>query len=387
MKQRKICIVTGTRAEYGLLYGIAKKLKSDKRSKLQIIATGMHLSHEFGSTYKEIEKDFIIDKKIEILLSSDTPVGIAKSMGLAQISFAECYEELKPDLLVVLGDRFEILSAVSAASVAKIPVAHIHGGELTFGSFDDAFRHSITKMSHIHFTSTESYKKRVIQLGESPKNVYNVGALGVENISTIQLLSKEEFEHSINFKLNKKNLLVAFHPATLENDKKQQGFKELLSVLKKLQNTNIIFTKANADTNGRLINQMIDEFTANNRSNCIAFDSLGQKRFLSAMQFIDAVIGNSSSGILEAPSFKIGTINIGSRQKGRIQAESVINCKANKNSIFNAIETLYSRKFQSKLKDIISPYEAKNTSSRIKDILICSDLNDILHKQFFDIRD
>jgi GDP/UDP-N,N'-diacetylbacillosamine 2-epimerase (hydrolysing) len=306
--KRKICVVTGTRAEYGLLYWLMKEIESNKDLELQLIITGMHLSPEFGLTYKEIEKEFKIDKKIEMLLSSDTPVGISKSMGLAQISFAEAYDELKPDIVVVLGDRYEIFSAVSAALVSRIPIAHIHGGEITEGAIDEAFRHSITKMSHIHFTATEEYRKRVIQLGENPDRVYNVGAMGIENIRRIKLLSKEEFEKSINFKLNEKNILVTFHPVTLENNTAENQFSELLEAIDKLKNTNIIFTKANSDTDGRIINKMIDEYVLKNRHKAIAFTSLGQLRYLSAMQYVDAVVGNSSSGIVEDPSFKIGTV-------------------------------------------------------------------------------
>jgi GDP/UDP-N,N'-diacetylbacillosamine 2-epimerase (hydrolysing) len=321
---KKICVVTGTRAEYGLLYWLMKEIEADKDLELQLIVTGMHLSPEFGLTYKEIEKEFKINKKIEMLLSSDTSIGISKSMGLAQISFAEAYEELKPDLVIVLGDRYEIFSATSAAMIGKIPVAHLHGGETTEGAFDESIRHSITKMSHLHFTATDEYKNRVIQLGEHPNRVFNVGGMGIENIKKLKLLTRDEFEKSIEFKLNKKNILVTFHPVTLENSTAKEQFQELLDVIDELKDTNIIFTKANSDTDGRVINQMIDEYVAKNFHKSIGFSSLGQLRYLSALQFVDAMVGNSSSGLTEAPSFRIGTINIGDRQKGRIKAESVI---------------------------------------------------------------
>jgi len=291
MSKRKICIVTGTRAEYGLLYWLIKEIGADKDLELKIIATGMHLSPEFGLTYKEIEKEFKIDKKIEILLSSDTAVGVSKSMGLAQISFAEAYVELKPDIVVVLGDRFEIFSAASSALVSRIPIAHIHGGERTEGAFDEAFRHSITKMSHLHFTATDEYKKRVIQLGEEPNRVFNIGAMGIENIKRLKLLGKKEFEKAIKFKLNKKNILVTFHPATLEKSSAKEQFQNLLDAIDELKDTNIIFTKANADTDGRIINQMIDKYVSENYNKSIAFNSMGQLRFLSALQFVDAIVG------------------------------------------------------------------------------------------------
>ena len=383
----KVCVITGTRAEYGLLYWLMKEIQNDKDLELQVIATGMHLSPEFGLTYKEIEKEFEINKKIEILLSSDTPVGISKSMGLAQISFAEAFDDLKPDIVIVLGDRFEIFAAASAALVSRIPIAHIHGGEVTEGAVDEAFRHSITKMSHLHFTSTEEYRKRVIQLGEEPNRVFNVGAMGIENIKRLKLLSKEEFEKSINFKLNKKNILVTFHPVTLENATAKEQFSELLSAIDELDDTNIIFTKANADTDGRIINKMIDEYVAKNKNKAIAFTSLGQLRYLSALQFVDAVVGNSSSGILEAPSFKIGTINIGDRQKGRIKAKSVIDCEPKKESIQKAFAKLYSSEFQDMLKNVKNPYEQDGfPSKKIIKILKNTDVKNLIKKRFYDIK-
>jgi GDP/UDP-N,N'-diacetylbacillosamine 2-epimerase (hydrolysing) len=383
--KRKICVVTGTRAEYGLLYWLMKEIEADKDLELQLIVTGMHLSPEFGLTYKEIEKEFKIDKKIEMLLSSDTPIGISKSMGLAQISFAEAYAELKPDIVIVLGDRYEILSAVSAALISRIPIAHLNGGELTEGVIDDSIRHAITKMSHIHFTAIEEYRKRVIQLGERPIRVFNVGEAGLDNIKRLKLLSKEEFEKSINFKLNKKNILVTFHPVTLENNTAGEQVRELLNAIDELKDTNIIFTKANSDTDGRIINKMIDEYVLKNKHKAIAFTSLGQLRYLSAMQYVDAVVGNSSSGIVEAPSFKIGTINIGDRQKGRIRAESVINCEPRKDSVLKAFEKLYSKEFQEKLKNVKNPYGDGNSSKKIKEILKSINLYNILKKSFYDI--
>jgi len=379
----KICVITGTRAEYGLLYWLLKEIQNNSDLELQLIVTGMHLSSEFGLTYKEIEKEFKISKKIEILLSSDTPISISKSIGLAQISYAEAFDELKPDTLVVLGDRYEILPAATAALISRIPICHLYGGELTEGVIDDAIRHAITKMSHLHFTSTEIYKKRVIQLGENPEHVFNVGGIGIDNIKKLQLLSKEEFEYSINFKLSKKNLLVTFHPVTLEENSSKKQFEELLISLSKLKETNIIFTKANSDTDGRIINQMIDEYVSQNK-NTIVFTSLGQLRYLSALQFVDAVVGNSSSGIMEVPSFKIPTINIGDRQKGRIKAESIIDCMPNNLAITLALEKIYSSDFKNKLININNPFGEGGASKRIIKLIKEKYRKDLLNKQFYD---
>jgi len=382
MSIKKVCFITGTRAESGLLFWVMKGIQNDPFFKFQLIVTGMHLSPEFGMTYKEIETDFIIDKKIEILLSSDTPIGISKSMGLAQISFAEAYEELKPDLIVVLGDRFEIFSAVSAAMIARVPVAHIDGGETTEGAFDEAIRHSISKMSHLHFTSAEKYRQRVIQLGEQPERVYNVGALGIENIKKLKLLTKHEFEKSINFKLNKKNILVTFHPVTLEDLTSKIQFQELLNTIDGLEKTHIIFTKANSDTSGRVINQMIDDYVTKNRHKSICFVSMGQLRYLSAMQYVDAVVGNSSSGIVEAPSFNTPTVNIGDRQKGRIMGVSIFSCQPRSCDINLAIHKAL--KFDKSIK-YKSPYGDGKTSQKILDVLKKIE-NISIKKIFFDIK-
>ena len=385
MIKRKVCIVTGTRAEYGLLFWLMKEIEADSQLHLQVIATGMHLSSEFGLTYKEIEKDFKIDKKIEMLMSSDSTLGISKSMGLAQISFAEAYDELRPDIIVVLGDRYEIFSAISAAMVSRVPVAHLHGGEATEGIIDEPIRHSITKMSQLHFTATEEYKNRVIQLGEHPSRVFNVGGMGIENIKRLHLLNKDEFEKSVDMKLNKKNILVTFHPVTFENSTAKVQLQELLSAIDELKETNIIFTKANSDTDGRIINKIIDDYAAKNDSKARAFDSLGQLRYLSALQYIDAVVGNSSSGLIEAPSFNIGTINIGDRQKGRIKAKSIIDCLPDRKSITEAFEKLYKKEFQSEIKTIKNPYGDGCASKPIIEVLKTVNLENILKKEFFNI--
>lgn len=389
LNRRKICVVTGTRAEYGLLYWVLKGIQSDPELELQLVVTGMHLSPEFGLTYQQIEKDgFVIDKKVELLLSSDTSTSISKSMGLGLISFAEAFAELKPDIVLVLGDRFEIFSAVSSAMVQRIPVAHCHGGEATEGSIDEPIRHSITKMSHIHFTSTEEYRNRVIQLGEQPSHVFNTGALGIENINKLDLLDLEQFEKSIDFKIASGDLklLVTFHPVTLETDSAASQTSELLNALNTCKNARIIFTKANADTDGRIINQLIDDYVKLHPEQAIAFTSLGQLRYLSALKHVDLVIGNSSSGILEAPSFKKATINIGDRQLGRTQAESIINCDARKEAIGQAIDKAVSAEFRLKLTGVVNPYGSGNPSGEIISVLKSVDLSNILKKKFYNIK-
>lgn len=366
----KICFVTGTRAEYGLLSPLIKQIEADDNLVSQIIATGAHLSPEFGKTYRFIEDDGIkIDEKIEILLSSDSSVGISKTMGLALISLSEAYQRLNPDLIVLLGDRYETFVAAAAASIAKIPIAHLHGGETTEGAFDEAFRHAITKMSHVHFTSTEEYRKRVIQLGEQPESVYTVGAIGIDNIKQQSLMSKSELEYSLNFKFNENLILVTFHPVTLEDETSKKQFKALLDSLDGINNISIIFTKANADSDGRIINQLIDEYVKNNSEKSTAYSSMGQIRYLSAMQYASLVVGNSSSGIIEAPSFNVPTINIGDRQKGRIQAESVINCESETSSIKEAISTALTSEFRQRIANMKNPYGEGNTSLKILNLL------------------
>ena len=335
---RKICVITGTRAEYGLLRWVIQGIQDDPELNLQIIATGMHLSPEFGLTYQAIQQDgFHINRKVEMLTSSDTSVGIAKSIGLGLIGFADALNDLNPDLILVLGDRFEIFSAVSAALVARIPVAHLHGGEATQGAFDEALRHAITKMSHLHFVAAENYRQRVIQLGELPERVFLVGGLGIDNIKRIQLLDRIELESSLNFKLGHKNLLITFHPATLENGTAADQMAELLAALADLEDTRLIFTMPNADTDGRVMIKMINQFVEQ-RPNAFSYSSLGQLRYLSCVSHVDAVVGNSSSGLTEVPSFKKATVNIGERQLGRLQAKSIINCEPKRESIVTASE-------------------------------------------------
>jgi len=306
---KKICVITGTRAEYGLLYWTLKQIQDSKDLDLQLCVTGMHLAPEFGLTYQQIEKDgFFINEKIEILLSSDTSVGVSKSIGLGVIGFSEAFQRLKPDVILMLGDRFEIFSAAAAAMVCKIPIAHCHGGEATEGLIDESIRHSVTKMAQLHFTSTEEYRNRVIQLGEQPDRVFNVGALGIESINRLKLMDRTATEDSINFKFAEKNILVTFHPVTLEDATSEDQFRELLEALDSLENTNIIFTKPNADTDGRVIVNLIDQYVANNPNKSIAFISLGQLRYLSLLQFVNMVVGNSSSGLIEEVPLIIPTV-------------------------------------------------------------------------------
>ena len=382
---RKICVITGTRAEYGLLRWVMQGIKDDPDLTLQVIATGMHLSPEFGLTYREIEKDgFQIDRKVEMLTSSDTSVGIAKSMGLGLIGFADALNELKPNLIVVLGDRFEIFAAVSAALVARIPVAHLHGGETTEGAFDEALRHSITKMSHLHFVAAEPYRQRVIQLGEQPDRVFLVGGLGIDNIKRLKLLERAELEAALDLKLSSRNLLITFHPVTLETSTAADQMAELLAALAELKNTLLIFTLPNADTDGRILIQMVDQFVAMH-PNSRAYTSLGQLRYLSCIAHVDGVVGNSSSGLGEAPALKKGTVNIGDRQRGRLQANSVINCEPTRQSVEAALVKLYSADFQASLSGVINPYGEGGASEKVVKVIKRFEIDGIVKKSFYDL--
>jgi len=387
--KKKVCIVTGTRAEYGLFYPLLKRLKSANEFEIRIIATGMHLSPEFGHTYKEIEGDgFPVDEKVEMLLSSDTETGISKSIGIGIISFAEVFGRSKPDLLIVLGDRFETFAAAVAAFIARIPVAHLHGGEVTDGVIDDSLRHSITKMAYLHFTSAEKYRQRVIQLGESPDRVFNVGALGIDAIRQTELLLKPELEERLNFQFGKKTALVTYHPVTLENATSEAQFRELLKALEEFDDLKIIFTHPNADTDGRVIIRLIDEYVTRNPERARSFPSLGTLKYLSTMKYVDLVAGNSSSGIIEAPSFQKPAVNIGDRQKGRIKAESIIDCMPVHDDIAAAIKKALSADFRETCMDVTNPYGDGNAAARIVDILKYELLNEItLKKGFFDLNE
>ncbi len=383
---RKIAIITGTRAEFGLLSPLIDEIQDDLEMQLQLIVTAMHLSPEFGYTVDEIEKKgYKIDKKVECLLSSDSAAGVTKSIGLAMIGFADALNELSPDLVIILGDRTEMLAAATTAMVANMPIAHIHGGETTEGAYDESIRHAITKMSLLHFASTEIYRKRIIQLGEHPARVFNVGAIGLDSIKNLELLNKEDFEKSIDFQLGKKNILITFHPVTLENQSARGQFQAILDFLNSLNDTHLIFTHANSDKNGRVINQMIEEFVKENKKRSIAFKSLGQLRYLSALKHMDLVLGNSSSGILEVPSFNIPTINIGDRQKGRIFSESVIQTEPNSSDLAQAFAKATNPVYLEKIKNQKQLYGSGNAAEKIMSVLRLKKDND-LKKIFHDIQ-
>lgn len=384
---RTICIVTATRAEYGLMKCLIEDIYNDTELKLQLIVTGSHLSPEFGYTIQKIEEDnFPISKKIEILLSSDSPIGVSKSMGLAQISFAEAFDELKPDIVLVLGDRYELLPIVSSANIARIPVAHLNGGEITEGAIDEIIRHSVTKLSQIHFTAIDEYAKRVVQMGEQPETVFNVGEVGLDNFKRVSFLTKDEFEHSIGRSLKEKNILITYHPeTTISVEDNINNFRQLLDSLDKLENTLLIFTKANTDVGGRAINAIIDSYVQDNEENSIAFSSLGQVRYLSALQYIDCVVGNSSSGIVEAPTFKVASINIGNRQLGRLSANSLIHVKADTKQIDEALCEIYTPTYQQKLSVVKNPYGEGNSSNKVIQVLKNIDLASLNTKSFYNI--
>lgn len=384
---RKICFITGTRAEYGLLSRLMKMVQDDTDTQLQIIATNMHLSPKFGNTYQEIERDgFTIDKKIPILEEGkDDANATVKSMSKALAGFADAYDELKPDMVVVLGDRYEILAAATAALIERIPIAHIHGGEITEGAYDDAIRHSITKMSHLHFTSCEEYRHRVIQLGEQPNHVFNVGSIGVENIKMLPLMSKDEIEKEIGFAIDDHTILVTYHPVTLGKRTAKEDIDDFIAALEEKKDLRIIFTMPNSDTGGQTIVEAINTFVTKNPLRAKAFKSLGVIRYLSLMQQCIAVVGNSSSGLIEVPSFGIPTLNIGSRQKGRISANSVCNCETDKASVLAGLDKILSPEFRQLAANAVNPYDKEGTASAIFRIISSYPLNGIIHKKFYDI--
>jgi GDP/UDP-N,N'-diacetylbacillosamine 2-epimerase (hydrolysing) len=383
---RRICVVTGTRADYGLLRWVMQGVAASDVLDLQVAATGMHLSPEYGLTWQEIQADgFRIDEQVEMLVSSDSPVGIAKSIGLGTIGFADAFSRLRPDLIVILGDRFEVLAAASAALPARIPIAHLHGGETTEGAFDDSIRHAITKMAHLHFVAAEPYRQRVIQLGEDPERVFLVGGLGADALLHQPLLDREELQRSLGVQLRDKSLLVTFHPATLESSAAEVQFSELLEALNPLDDTTLIFTMPNADTEGRVLMQMVTRFV-DDHPNAHVFTSLGNLRYLSCVSHVDAVVGNSSSGLTEAPSLRKGTINVGDRQKGRLRASSVIDCAADAEEITNALAKLYSPEFQSALTGVDNPYDGGGASQEIVRVLQEVNLEGITQKHFHDVR-
>lgn len=382
--KKKICIATGTRAEYGLLNPLMSLIKKDKSFELQIIATAMHLSPEFGMTINEIVKDgYKINEKIEMLLSADTDTAVVKAMGLAMITASDAFKRLKPDLLIILGDRFEMMALATSAYLMNIPIAHIAGGETTEGAFDEGIRHSITKMSSLHFAATDIYKKRIIQLGENPKSVFNVGAIGLDNIKNMKLFSRKELEKDLKLSFDRKTALVTFHPVTLEKESPQKQFLQVLNALEKFPDLILIFTMPNSDTGGREIIEMVKKFTSK-RSNAYAFTNLGQKRYLSMLKQVDLVIGNSSSGIVEVPFMGISTINIGDRQKGRIMNESIINASCETDAIAAAIKIALSKKRSSgKIKN---PYGNGTAAMQMLQVIRKNINNISTKKKFYDIQ-
>ena len=319
-----------------------------------------------------------------MLLSADTPTATTKSLGLGIIGFADAYNDLKPDMVVILGDRYEMLGAASAALLANIPIAHISGGDVTEGAYDDAIRHSITKMSHLHFTSTEVYRNRVIQLGEEPSRVYNVGSTGIDNIKQLQLMDKKSLEENLGFEFGDNCILVTYHPETINGQGAAIQFQQLLNALDRID-CRIIFTKPNSDSDGRVIIDMIDEYVSSHSEKAVCYTSLGYVRYLSSLQYVQAVVGNSSSGLIEVPSFGIPTVNIGDRQKGRLHAESVINCPTEESDIYNALKTALSSEFKLKARNVANPYEKKGSNDKIFDALLNCEPKSLLKKHFYDL--
>lgn len=384
-KFKKICVITGSRAEFGLLKNLINRLNKSKKIELKLIVTGSHLSKKYGLTLDEIKKEKIkIEKKINLNLKKDNSEGLSSSISLGLNKFVNLFKKLCPDSILIVGDRFEIFTVAVAATICRIPICHIHGGELTEAALDDVFRHSITKMSHVHFAATQIYKRRIIQLGEHPRRVFNVGGLGVDSIKTYNFLTKSEIEKRLNFKFLEKNILVTFHPETLNKEDTKKNFIILLNALKKLKNTNIIFTMPNHDIDSSIIHTLILNFVKK-KKDAYFFKSLGQKVYYSFCKYIDCMVGNSSSGLLEMPSFKKYSVNLGDRQKGRIKASSVINCKFISNEIFRKINYALNKKNQSKIQRIKNPYGNGGASKKIASILERIKFKKIINKKFYDI--
>ncbi len=381
---RKVCVITGTRADYGLLRWVMEGIRDSELLELQLVVTGAHLSPEFGLTYREIEADgFTINRKVEMLLSSDTAVGVSKSVGLAIAGLADAFDSLSPDIVLLLGDRYEMWAAGAAATLARIPMAHIHGGELTEGAIDEAIRHGLTKMAHLHFVAAPEFRQRVIQLGESPERVFIVGAVGLDSIAREPFMNKEELQSSLGVELGKRNLLVTFHPATLESGSANIQMKSLLAALDAFPDLHTFITLPNADTEGRGIINLIQDYVARTPK-ATSFISLGQIRYHSLMHHVDGVVGNSSSGLIEAPAMRKPTVNIGSRQSGRLRATSVIDCDPETDSIIEAIQSIYSDAFQAGLTNVTNPYGVPGGSAKVVEILESTSLEGILIKRFHD---
>jgi UDP-hydrolysing UDP-N-acetyl-D-glucosamine 2-epimerase len=384
--KRNIAVVTGSRAEYGLLKPLITLLQADLSIELQLVVCCTHLLEEFGLTYRMIEKDgFVISEKIDMLLAANTAVGITKSVGLGLLSFSEVWVRLKPDIVVILGDRFEMVSVALSTFIARIPLAHIHGGELSFGSLDDGFRHAVTKLSHLHFVAAKPYAKRIIQLGEEPWRVHHVGALGIDAIKQLTILEKEKLKDILNLSWGPVNFLVTYHPCTISPEFTKKNMYELLKALDNFPNAHVIFTHTNADEGGRIITKLIKEYVRKNSQRCYEFTNLGSEKYLSVMKYSDIIIGNSSSGLIEAPYFKKPTVNIGKRQDARLKATSVIDCDERSDAITEAIEKGLSLTFQEGLERVCSPYQQKNNAAlQIRDILKTVSLENIVEKHFHD---
>lgn len=382
---RKICFVTGTRAEYGLLSRLMRLVKEDKDLRLQVIATNMHLMPEYGETYKEIEKDgFTIDKKVYMHKPSDDAHGIISSMAEEMQGMNDALSELKPDILVLLGDRYEILVAAQVALIHRVPIAHIHGGEVTEGAFDDAIRHSVTKMSSLHFTSCEEYRHRVIQMGEQPSRVFDVGSLGVENIKAVPLMTKEELEASLDFKIDTQTILVTYHPVTLGGNP-AKDIREFLDALDLFKDLKVIFTMPNSDTGRDAIALAVENYVEKHSNRAKAYTSLGLRRYLSTLQFVKAAVGNSSSGIIEVPSFGIPTLNIGDRQKGRLASKSVVNCGTSKDEVIAGLKLCLSEEMLKAAKTYGNPYAKPYTANLIYQELKNVELAGLNLKTFYDL--
>lgn len=384
---KKAAVVTATRAEYGMLKNVIDRIDKSEKLELCLMVTGTHFVPEYGMTIKEIEQDgYPIAERIDVLMASDTPSAVSKTMGLTMMSFAEAFERQQPDCLVVLGDRYEILAVCSAAMNAGIPIIHISGGETTQGAIDESIRHCITKMSYLHFAGCETYRQRIIQLGEEPDRVYNFGDVGIESIRLVPAMTKQELEESINFSLDKPYMSVTFHPVTLEVQEAEAQMQELLAALENFGDMKFVITKANADAGGRRINKMIDSFVAEH-DNCAAYASLGIKRYVNLLRFSEGMIGNSSSGIREAPTIGVPTINIGNRQKGRLQADSILNCAPKKEEIIQAVRKSQTVEFREQARHTVNPYGDGNASERIvrtiTDYLYENKI--CLEKKFYDV--
>ncbi len=383
--RRKICVVTGSRAEYGLLYWLLKEIDSDPDLELQLVVTGMHLSHEFGYSVERIKSDgFTVADQIEILLSSDTHVGMAKSTGLGVISFADSFRRLSPDIIVLFGDRFEIFSAAITANMMNIPIAHVHGGELSAGSIDDSMRHAITKLAHVHFPIADEYKRRILQMGEAEKNVFNCGAPGLDYLDHCQFKTRQELVAELGITFSEKNnFLITLHASTRDTRSPEKNIDQLISALANFPEATLFFTQANCDAGGEAINNYLREYCSKNK-NAYVFKELGIENYLSLAKQVDVIIGNSSSGLIEVPCLRKPTVNIGSRQLGRIKVTSVVDVELNEQEITQAIKLALSRDFQENISAMTIPFKQDKTSYRIKEILKKIALTGLCSKHFVD---